>query len=68
MTTNQSQVQQQVTLTLTKKPENKGKTNPVHRQHQGEKPCCGDMVELTLTLDKINKCLKLQPTTFQTTS
>ncbi|MEH2241812.1 Fe-S cluster assembly sulfur transfer protein SufU [Nostoc sp.] len=29
-----------------------GKTNPVHRQHRGENPYCGDVVELTLALDE----------------
>ncbi|MDJ0676794.1 MAG: SUF system NifU family Fe-S cluster assembly protein [Calothrix sp. MO_167.B42] len=52
MTTNQRRVYQQVILSHARKPQNKGITNPVHRQHQGENPYCGDRINLTLALDK----------------
>ena len=52
MTTNQRRVYQQVILSHARNTQNKGITNPVHRQHQGENPYCGDRVNLTLTLDR----------------
>ncbi len=52
MSTNQRQRYQQIILSHARKPQNKGKTNPIHRQHQGENPYCGDKVELTLMLDE----------------
>ena len=52
MKTNDRQIYQQVILIHARKPQNKGKTNPVHRQHRGENPYCGDVVDLTLLLDE----------------
>ncbi|MGD1911306.1 MAG: Fe-S cluster assembly sulfur transfer protein SufU [Rivularia sp. (in: cyanobacteria)] len=52
MTSNQRQRYQQIILSHARKPQNKGKTNPIHRQHQGENPYCGDKVEITLMLDE----------------
>ncbi len=43
---------QQVILSHARKPQNKGKTNIVHRQYQAENPYCGDKVDLTLMLDE----------------
>ena len=43
---------QQIILSHARKPQHKGKTNPIHRQNQGENPYCGDKVELTLMLDE----------------
>lgn len=43
---------QQVILSHARKPKNKGKTNPIHRQYQSENPYCGDKIELTLMLDE----------------
>ena len=43
---------QQIILSHARKPKNKGKTNPIHRQNQGENPFCGDKVDLTLMLDE----------------
>lgn len=51
MTANQRQYQQ-VIVSHARKPRNQGKTNPVHRQYRGENPYCGDVVELTLALDR----------------
>lgn len=51
MATNQRQAYQQVILSHVKNPQNKGKTNPIHRQHRGENPYCGDRINLTLMLD-----------------
>ncbi|MBD1940190.1 SUF system NifU family Fe-S cluster assembly protein [Microcoleus sp. FACHB-68] len=50
--TNDCQIYQQVILTHARKPQNKGKTNPVHCQHREENPYCGDVVDLTLVLDE----------------
>ncbi|MEM7555944.1 MAG: Fe-S cluster assembly sulfur transfer protein SufU [Cyanobacteria bacterium P01_A01_bin.84] len=55
MTTKQRQHYQQIILSHARKPQNKGKTNPVHRQNKGENPYCGDKVELTLMLDETQK-------------
>ncbi len=52
MITNDRQIYQQVILTHARKPQNKSKTNPVHRQHRGENPYYGDVVDLTLVLDE----------------
>lgn len=52
MTANQRRVYQQVILSHARKPQNKGKTDPIHRQHLGENPYCGDRVNLTLALDE----------------
>lgn len=52
MTTNQRRVYQQVILSHARKPQNKGTTNPIHRQHQGENPYCGDRINLTVALDR----------------
>ena len=52
MTTNQRRVYQQVILSHARNTQNKGITNPVDRQHQGENPYCGDRVNLTLALDR----------------
>ena len=46
---------QQIILSHARKPQNKGKTNPIHRQNQGENPFCGDKVSLTLMLDETGK-------------
>ena len=43
---------QKIILSHARKPQHKGKTNPIHRQNQGENPYCGDKVELTLMLDE----------------
>ncbi|MEO1184663.1 MAG: Fe-S cluster assembly sulfur transfer protein SufU, partial [Cyanobacteria bacterium J06636_27] len=43
---------QQIILSHARKPKHKGKTNPIHRQNQGENPFCGDKVYLTLMLDE----------------
>ncbi len=43
---------QQIILSHARKPQHKGKTNPIHRQNQGENPYCGDKVDLTLMLDE----------------
>ena len=43
---------QKIILSHARKPQNKGKTNPIHRQYQSENPYCGDKVELTLMLDE----------------
>ncbi|MEM1393610.1 MAG: Fe-S cluster assembly sulfur transfer protein SufU [Cyanobacteria bacterium P01_H01_bin.150] len=52
MNTNQRQRYQQIILSHARKPQNKGRTNPIHRQNQGENPYCGDKVDLTLMLDE----------------
>lgn len=52
MTSNQRQRYQQIILSHARKPQNKGKTNPIHRQNQGENAYCGDKVDLTLMLDE----------------
>jgi nitrogen fixation NifU-like protein len=52
MNINQRQRYQQVILSHARKPQHKGKTNPIHRQNQGENPYCGDKVDLTLMLDE----------------
>lgn len=52
MTSNQRQRYQQIILSHARKPQHKGKTNPIHRQNQGENPYCGDKVDLTLMLDE----------------
>ena len=43
---------QQIILSHARKPQHKGKTNPIHRQNQGENPYCGDKIDLTLMLDE----------------
>lgn len=52
MKTSDRHLCQQVILSHARKLQNKGKTNPVHRQHRGENPYCGDAVDLTLALDE----------------
>ena len=52
MAVNERQHYQQVILSHAKKPKNKGRTNPIHRQFQSENPYCGDKIDLTLTLDE----------------
>lgn len=43
---------QQVILEHYKKPRNRGRTNPVHRQQRGHNPSCGDTIELTVKLNE----------------
>ena len=43
---------QQIILSHARKPQHKGKTNPIHHQNQGENPYCGDKIDLTLMLDE----------------
>ena len=49
---------QQVILEHYKKPRHKGKTTPVHRQHRGHNPSCGDTIELTLRLNDIGDTIE----------
>ena len=49
---NQRSLYQQVILEHSKKPQHRGKTNPVHGYHRGHNPLCGDTIELTLQLNQ----------------
>lgn len=50
-TTNLRDLYQQVILEHYKKPQHRGKTDPVDRYQKGHNPSCGDTIELTLHLD-----------------
>ncbi len=50
-TTNLRDLYQQVILEHYKKPQHRGKTNPIDRYQKGHNPSCGDTIELTLQLD-----------------
>ena len=54
-TTNLRDLYQQVILEHYKKPQHRGKTNPIDRYQKGHNPSCGDTIELTLQLDASNE-------------
>ncbi len=47
-----------VILDRCKKPVHKGRTNPVHRFYKGQTPYCGDIIELTVKLDRTNNIIE----------
>lgn len=49
---------QRVILDHYKKPVHKGRTNPVHRCQRGQTPYCGDIIELTIKLDRTNNIIE----------
>lgn len=55
---NQRSLYQQVILEHSKKPWHQGKTNPIHRYHQGYNPSCGDKIEVTVKLNQTENIIE----------